>query len=56
MPELELCVYCRKAIEAGNDFVKIEPAAQDSKQFGAPMYPQYAHAKCHDQMVTLDTD
>jgi hypothetical protein len=57
MPELEICAYCGKAIKADDDFVKVEPAAQDSsRQFGAPMYPQYAHAKCHDQMVTLEPD
>lgn len=53
MPEVETCAYCKKAIKADDGFVKVEPAAQDSKQFGAPIYPQYAHAKCHEQMVAL---
>ena len=56
MPELEICAYCGKAIKVDDDFVKVEPPAQDSKQFGAPMYQQYAHAKCHDQMVALEPD
>jgi hypothetical protein len=56
MPELEICAYCGKAIRADDEFVKVEPAAQDSKQFGAPMYRQYAHVTCHDQMVALDAD
>ena len=55
MPELEICTYCKKAIKADDDFVKVEPTAQDSS-FGAPMYPQYAHAKCHDQMTALDPE
>jgi hypothetical protein len=56
MPELEICAYCKKAIKADDDFVKVEPAAPDSKQFGAPMYEQYAHAQCHDQMAALESD
>lgn len=56
MSENAKCVYCKKAINADDEFVEVEPAAQDPKQFGAPMYTQYAHAKCHDEMVTLERD
>jgi hypothetical protein len=56
MPELEICAFCKKAIKPEDEFVKVEPPGQDSQQFGAPMYQQYAHAKCHDEMVALDSD
>jgi hypothetical protein len=54
MPELELCVYCKKPIKPDDQYVETKPAAQDSKDFGKPIYPQHAHAKCYEQMQALE--
>jgi len=54
MPELKLCVYCKKSIDPDKDhFVAVESAAQDSAKFGEVTFPHYAHANCHDQTVGL---
>jgi hypothetical protein len=55
-PELELCVYCKKPIKPGDDYVPVEPAAQESHDFGKPIYQKYAHAECYEQMRTLEPD
>jgi hypothetical protein len=57
MPELELCVYCKKPIYPEDYFVPVKQDAQNSITFGAPMvHEPHAHAKCHEQMVALDKD
>lgn len=56
MPELEICVYCKKPIKRGDDYVPVEPAAQESHDFGKPSYQKYAHAECYGQMQTLEPD
>jgi hypothetical protein len=56
MPELELCAYCKKPIKPDGLFVKVEPAAQDSRNFGKPFYQQYAHSECYEKMHALEQD
>ena len=57
MPELELCVYCKKPIYPEDYFVLVKPGAQASHQFGDPtIHEPHAHAKCHEQMVALETN
>lgn len=56
MPQLEICAYCKKAINPDDQWVEVKPPAQDSPQFGVPMFSQFAHARCHDQMEDLDRD
>lgn len=56
VPELSLCVYCKKPINPEVDlYVKAEPAAQDSREFGKPIVEQYAHAKCCEMMQDLES-
>ena len=55
MPELQLCFYCKKAIDPEeHDYVPVAPDTQDSPAFGEVIYQRYAHAKCHDQMVGVE--
>jgi hypothetical protein len=56
MPELELCVYCKKPIKPDDLYVKTEPAARDSKDIFKPFYTQHAHVKCYEQMEALELD
>jgi hypothetical protein len=55
-PELELCVYCKMPVKLEDQFVEVEPAVQDSHEFGKPIYPQCAHVKCYEQMKALESD
>jgi hypothetical protein len=41
----------RRALSA---VVKVEPAAQDSRDFGKPFCQQYAHAECYEKMQALE--
>lgn len=54
MPELELCVFCKKPIKPGDEYVPVEPAAQDPHRFGEPVYERHAHAECYEKMLTLE--
>lgn len=56
MPELELCAYCEKPIKPEHNSVKVEPAAQDSRDFGKPIYEQHAHVECYELMCKLERD
>ncbi len=56
MAELELCVYCKRPIKTEDGFVKVEPAAQEPRDFGKPIYQKYAHVKCYEQMHALEPD
>jgi hypothetical protein len=57
MPELETCVYCKKPIYPDDYFVAVTPGAQTAPTFGAPMvHEPHAHAKCHEQMIEIETD
>ena len=55
MPELKRYVYCTQPINE-EGYVEVEPAAQDSNYFGEPIYTQYAHVKCAEQMASLEKD
>jgi hypothetical protein len=56
MPELKRCAYCTQPINEEEGYVEVEPAAQDSNHFGEPIYTQYAHVKCAEQMASLEKD
>ncbi len=56
MAELRRCTYCKRPIKPDDYFVEVPSATQDSHSFGEPIYQQYAHVKCDEQMAALEAD
>ncbi len=54
MPEVEICVLCKKTIKPDDLWVEVPPAAPESGELFKPQYTQHAHADCFDKLAGIE--